>query len=209
MAFALTSVWMAWKIHRLLGGANGAASTRTLRSLLAGAWAPIGGLALLALLQNIDVIVVKHQIGGDTAGSYAAAAVAAKAVVWVAIGIALHLLPEATRRAAAGLDPLPVLKQSFAVLALIATPALAIFALFPEQLMRIAFGPDLTQAADALPVLGLAMTLLAVAYLTVQYMLALGEARFLWVLGIVAIVEPFLLSAGNPGILSFAAITRG
>ena len=41
------------------------------------------------------------------------------------------------------------------------------------------------------------MTLLAVAYLTVQYMLALGEARFLWVLGVVAIVEPFLLSAGH------------
>ncbi len=97
LAFALTAVWLTWEIRRRLGGANGAKTARTLRSLLAGAWAPIGGLALLALLQNIDVIVVKHQIGGDTAGSYAAAAVAAKAVVWVAIGIALHLLPEATR----------------------------------------------------------------------------------------------------------------
>jgi hypothetical protein len=54
-----------------------------------------------------------------------------------------------------------------------------------------------------------AMTLLAVAYLTVQYMLALGEARFLWVLGVVAIVEPFLLSAGDPSLLSFAAIVLG
>jgi len=53
------------------------------------------------------------------------------------------------------------------------------------------------------------MTLLAVAYLTVQYMLALGEARFLWVLGIVAITEPFLLSAGSPGILGFASIVLG
>ena len=44
----------------------------------------------------------------------------------------------------------------------------------PEPLLRLAFGPDLTQAADALFVLGVAMTLLAVAYLTVQYMLALG-----------------------------------
>jgi O-antigen/teichoic acid export membrane protein len=206
LAFALTAIWLGWEIHRRLGGANGAKTARSLQSLLAGAWAPIGGLALLALLQNIDVIIVKHQIGGDTAGSYAAAAVAAKAVVWVAIGIALHLLPEATRRAAAGLDPLPVLKQSFVVLAVIAVPALAIFAAFPEQLMRIAFGPDLTQAADALPVLGLAMTLLAVAYLTVQYMLALGRTSFLWVLGIVAVLEPIVLSMASYGVVQYAVI---
>jgi glycosyltransferase involved in cell wall biosynthesis/O-antigen/teichoic acid export membrane protein len=209
LAFALTSVWLGFEMHRRLGGARGATPARTLRSLLAGAWAPIGGLALLALLQNVDVIVVKHQIGGDTAGSYAAAAVAAKAVVWVAIGIALHLLPEATRRAAAGLDPLPVLRQSFLVLAAIATPALLIFAAFPNQLMKIAFGPDLTQASSTLPVLGLAMTLLAVAYLTVQYMLALGRTSFLWVLGIVAVIEPFLLSATTMGVMEYATIVLG
>ena len=66
---------------------------------------PIIGLFLLASLQNVDVILAKHQLGGDAAGSYAAAAVAAKAVVWVAIGVGLHLLPEATRRAAAGPRP--------------------------------------------------------------------------------------------------------
>ena len=46
------------------------------------------------------------------------------------------------------------------------------------------------------------MTLLAVAYLTVQYMVALGETRFLWVLGVVAIAEPFLLTAGDEGIVA-------
>ncbi|MBX5442866.1 MAG: glycosyltransferase [Solirubrobacteraceae bacterium] len=209
LAFALTAVWMGWVIHKRLGSAEDARTARTLRSLLAGAWAPIGGLALLALLQNVDVIVVKRQIGGDTAGSYAAAAVAAKAVVWVAVGIALHLLPEATRRAAAGLDPLPVLRRSFAVLAVIATPALLIFALAAEPLMRLAFGADLTQASDALPVLGLAMTLLAVAYLTVQYMLALGRTSFLWVLGVVAVIEPILLSLNTYGVVEYAAIVLG
>ncbi len=206
LAFAVTAVWLGWEIHRRLGAAEDARPARSLRSLLAGAWAPIGALALLALLQNVDVIIVKHQIGGDTAGSYAAAAVAAKAVVWVAIGIALHLLPEATRRAAAGLDPLPVLRQSLLVLAAIAAPALLIFTAFPEQLMRIAFGPDLTEAAGALPVLGLAMTLLAVAYLTVQYMLALGRTSFLWVLGVVAVIEPILLSATTMGVMTYAVV---
>ena len=94
-------------------------------------------------------------------------------------------------------------------LAAVATPALIIFALIPHFLMKVAFGPDLTLAADALPVLGVAMTLLAVAYLTVQYMVALGELKFVWVLGVVAIVEPFLLSAGDFTLLSYATVVLG
>ena len=44
------------------------------------------------------------------------------------------------------------------------------------------------------------------AYLTVQYMVALGETRFLWVLAVVAIAEPILLSATHLTITGFAGI---
>jgi O-antigen/teichoic acid export membrane protein len=167
------------------------------------------GLLLLAVLQNIDVIVAKHRFSGDEAGSYAAAAVAAKAVVWVAIGIGLHLLPEATRRAAEGRDPRRALLRAFAMVAVIAAPALVIFAVAPETLLRIAFGPDLTLAADALLPLGLAMTLLAIAYLTVQYLVALHRTTFLWALGAVAIAEPILLTTSNESLVGFASIVLG
>ena len=53
------------------------------------------------------------------------------------------------------------------------------------------------------------MTLLAFTYLTVQYMVALGETSFLWVLGVVAIAEPFVLTASGEGIVSFAWIVLG
>jgi glycosyltransferase involved in cell wall biosynthesis/O-antigen/teichoic acid export membrane protein len=205
LTLVLTSVALAWVLARRVGAASGTAA-ETLRGLLRGAWAPVGGLALLALLQNVDVIVVKHQVGGDRAGAYAAAAVAAKAVIWVAIGIGLQLLPEATRRAADGFDPLPILRRALAVLAVVAAPALLIFVAAPETVLRLAFGPRFVAAADALPVLGLAMTLLAATYLTVQYMLALGRTSFLWVLGVMAAIEPFLLSAGEFSLLSYASL---
>jgi len=38
---------------------------------------------------------------------------------------------------------------------------------------------------------------------------ALGETRFLWVLGTIAIAEPFLLTMGGEGILGYAAIVFG
>jgi O-antigen/teichoic acid export membrane protein len=210
VAFALIALWLEREMHRATGPVTGDhGPVRTLRSLIDDGWVPILGLLLLASLQNIDVIVAKHKLDGDAAGSYAAAAVAAKAVVWVAIGIGLHLLPEATRRAAAGLDPRPVLLRALVILAVVAAPALLVFAAFPDLLLRIAFGPDLTGAADALLLLGAAMTLLAVAYLTVQYMVALRATHFLWVLGIVAVAEPFLLTAAGHSIVGFAAIVFG
>ena len=207
LAFAVVAIGLEVVLHRRVGpiGDTGA-PVRSLRGLLGDGWVPILGLFLLAALQNMDVIVAKHQLSSDAAGSYAAAAVAAKSVVWVAIGIGLHLLPEATRRSAAGLDPRPVLMRALAILVAIAAPALLIFAVAPELLLRLAFGPDLTLAADALIYLGAAMTLLAVAYLTVQYMVALGETRFLWVLAVIACAEPVLLSATDLSITGFAGI---
>src|SRR3712207_1075588 len=104
------------------------------------------------------------------------------------------------------LFPYTTLFRSLGLLGLIAVPALAIFLVVPSLLLRVAFGEEYTTAADALILLGAAMTLLAVAYLAVQYMLALRKTAFLWVLGVVAVAEPFLLTAGDLDLVSFATV---
>ncbi len=165
------------------------------------------GLFLVAVLQNVDVILVKRTIGGDAAGAYAAAAVAAKAVVWVAIGVGLYLLPEATRKAGAGEDPRPVLLRALGVVAVVAVPMLIVYAVAPALVLRLAFGEETVPAAGALLVLGIAMTLLAAGYLCVQYMLALREIRFLFALGVAAVAEIAVLSGtGLSSIVGFATV---
>jgi O-antigen/teichoic acid export membrane protein len=208
LAFGALSVWL-WVLLRRLLGAPADHEPHALSTLLAANWRPMAGLAFLGALQNIDVIVVKHQLGSPRAGSYAAAAVAAKTFVWIAIGIGLHLLPEATRRSAAGLDPRPVLVRALQITAIVAVPALVVFAAIPSLVLRVAFGSEYTNAAAALVVLGAAMTLLAVSYLTVQYLIALGRRGFLWVLGAVALAEPVVLFAGDFSLLTFALIVLG
>ncbi|HEX8119883.1 MAG TPA: glycosyltransferase [Solirubrobacteraceae bacterium] len=206
LSMIVAALILAFLVNRRTGAAPATARRRTLASVVSGGWAPIVGLIFLAALQNVDVIVAKHQMGDDQAGAYAAAVVAAKLVVWTAIGIGLYLLPEATRRAAAGLDPRPVFMRALALLGIVCVPALLIFAVVPSLLLRLAFGEEYTTAADALVLLGAAMTLLAVAYLAVQYMLALRQTGFLWVLGVVAIAEPFLLTAADFSLVSFAGV---
>jgi O-antigen/teichoic acid export membrane protein len=185
---------LAVPLRDLLPRPRGGVALPPLRDLLSEARVPVIGLTLLFTLQEVHVIVVKHQATGDTAGSYAVAAVAAKAIVWVAVGLGLYLLPEAARRARTGVDGRPVLVRSLGLIALCAVPMMLIFAFGAEQLLEAVFGDDLTEAAGALPWLGLAMTLLACSYLAVQYLLALGRWRFIWVLAAAAAVEVALLA---------------
>jgi O-antigen/teichoic acid export membrane protein len=166
-----------------------------LRDLLVGSWAPVAGLTLLFALQEVHIIVVKHAASGDAAGSYAVAAVAAKAIIWVAVGLGMYLLPEAARRARLGMDARPILLRTLGLIAAAAVPMVLIYATVGRQLLSAVFGEDLTAASDALPWLGGAMTLLACAYLSAQYLLALGRAGFIWILATVALAEVVVLAA--------------
>jgi glycosyltransferase involved in cell wall biosynthesis/O-antigen/teichoic acid export membrane protein len=207
VSMVVTAVVLVVIARRRIGVASAVHATTRLRDLVSGAWPAVIGLFLVAVLQNVDVILVKRTIGGDAAGAYAAAAVAAKAVVWVAIGVGLYLLPEATRKAGLGEDPRPVLLRALGVVAAVALPMLAVYAIAPSLVLRLAFGEETVPAAGALLVLGFAMTLLAAGYLCVQYMLALREMRFLVALGIAAVAEIGVLSgAGLSSIVGFATV---
>ena len=210
LSMVVVAIALAHLARRRLGPATGAAAGESLRDLMRGAWPAVLGLFLVAVLQNVDVILVKRRIGGDEAGAYAAAAVAAKAVVWMAIGVGLYLLPAAVRRAREGGDPRPVLLRARAIVALVAVPMLAAYALAPRLVLRLAFGEETVVASGALLTLGLAMTLLAAGYLCVQYMLALRRVTFLYVLAAVAGAEIAVLSgAGLSSIEGFAVVVLG
>lgn len=214
-----TAIWCGLELHRRLhelepddappphGEVHAALR---LRDHIARAWAPIAGLVVIAVLQNVDVIAAKHRLSSEVASSYGATGIAAKGLVWIAMGAGFYLVPETSRRHAEGQDTRPVLLRALAIVLVIALPALVAFALAPRLLLRLAFGPDRLLATDALLPLGVAATLLAVTYLAIQYLLALHRTRFLIPLGLVALAEPVLLVAIAPEDPSgFAALVLG
>jgi O-antigen/teichoic acid export membrane protein len=170
------------------------------------AWAPIAGLIVIAVLQNIDIIAAKHRFSTSLASSYSAVAVAAKVLVWVAMGAGFYLVPEVSRRRAAGLDPRPILARALGIIAVCAVPVLLIFAFESHLLIKLAFGAKKTGASGSLIVLGLAFTVLSCTYLAIQYMLALRRTWFLVVLAAVAVAEPILLLNASRNPTGFAAV---
>jgi O-antigen/teichoic acid export membrane protein len=169
------------------------------------AWAPIAGLIVIAVLQNIDIIAAKHRFSTSVASSYSAVAVAAKVLIWVAMGAGFYLVPEVSRRRAAGEDPRPILGRALGIVAVCAVPVLLIFAFASHLLISVAF-PGKTAASNSLLVLGLAFSALACTYLAIQYMLALRRTWFLVILAAVAVAEPILLLNASHEPKSFAAV---
>jgi O-antigen/teichoic acid export membrane protein len=169
-----------------------------------GAWAPVLALTLLFALQEVHIIVVKHAASSDAAGAYAVAAVAAKAIIWVAVGLGLYLVPETARRTQTGGDARPILMRALGLIAAFSVAPLLIFSLGGEPLLRGAFGDDLTGASDALPWLGLAMALLACSYLSVQYLLALGRTSFISVLAVGVVLEVVIVASIGADLTSVA-----
>ncbi len=178
----------------------------SLRRHVWGAWVAIAGLAVIQLLQNIDLITAKHQFDKNTASAYAVTAVAAKVLIWVAMGAGFYLVPEASRRRAAGEDTRPVLFGALGIVAVCAIPVLLIYAFAAHPLLSIVFGAKRATASGALLPLGAAFAVLAVTYLAVQYMLALKRKGFLIAIGAVAVMEPILLLQAAKRPAPFAAV---
>jgi O-antigen/teichoic acid export membrane protein len=103
-----------------------------------------------------------------------------------------------------GVDARPVLVRSLALVGLVSLPALLLYIVAARPLLVGIFGKSYGSAAGALPWLAVAMSLLACAYLSVQYLLALERASFIWALAAGAIAEPLVLQTIGAHLTSVA-----
>ena len=186
----------------------GASAFGLWRHLRAAAMA-IAALAVIQLLQNVDLITAKHRFSDRIASSYAVAAVAGKVLVWVAMGAGFYLVPETTRRHSTGADTRPVLLRTLGIVTVCAIPCLLIYWLGAHPLLQIVFGRRRAIASASLLPLGAAFTVLAATYLAVQYMLALHRRLFLIAIGLVAVIEPVLLLQAPKDPAGFATVVLG
>jgi len=212
VALGLLVVAYTIPLRRLLPPPRGhAARMRVpgMRHLINRARIPVVAFVLIAVLQHVDVIIVKHVAEPDIAGSYAAASVAAKAVIWLAMGLGFYLLPEAVRRTQAGEDARPILVRTLGLLALVAVPLVVFYALLARPLLETVFGPGLTAAAGALGLLTAAMALLAGGYLAVQYLLALGRWTFILILAAAAALELLVVPRVGSELVQVALVLLG
>ena len=155
--------------------------------LLLDTWVAMGALVPLALLQNVDVVIVGW-LNHEGSGAYAAISTACKVPVFIGLAVANFLLPEAARRRVNGRGAARVLAVA---LAFVLAPGLLLAGVgmvAAEPLLSIVFGPTLTGAASALWVLALAMTYLSVTLMFTTYLLGAGQRRVVVVLAVCTVI---------------------
>src|SRR3954447_7571326 len=193
LALAVVALALWQPLHRHVGHRGPLQEAHRLRDLLARAWAPIAALGLIAWLQDGHIIIVKHLASGHDAGAWAAVSVAAKAIMFVAIGLAGYVVPEVARSARQGRDPRGVLLRAMGLVAALGVPMVLVYTVAGKQVLDIAF--HISGGTGALPLVGLAMVLLAFTYLATQFKLALHRVRFVTLLAVAAIAQPLMLLA--------------
>jgi O-antigen/teichoic acid export membrane protein len=174
-AFAASGWVAALRPDHVLGGASSERRTVGVDLVVASV-----ALSMVAVLQNIDVLVVGRD-NPTHSGAYAAVSVTSKAIVFGAVVLGGYLLPEAAIRWRQGGH---ALRQLAVVLVLLAIPSallLAVALAAPEVLLQIVFHHAYTSAANALAPLVLAMILLSVSVVLTMYLLAVGRR---WVAGV-------------------------
>jgi O-antigen/teichoic acid export membrane protein len=156
-------------------------------------------LSMVAVLQNIDVLVVGRD-NPTHSGAYAAVSVTSKAIVFGAVVLGGYLLPEAAIRWRQGGH---ALRQLAVVLVLLAIPSIFLLVVAlaaPEVLLQFVFHHAYTSAANALAPLVLAMILLSVSVVLTMYLLAVGRRWVAAVLvgGAIALTLAVLSVHGAP-----------
>lgn len=171
------------------------------RALLYDVTAAFIGLALLALLQNVDILILGRQAGNsNTIGSYAAISVASKALVFGALALGSYLLPEATIRWNEGSHALRQLGVTLLFLAVPAAVLLGVSIFIPKQFITLFFSAKLSHAASAFAPLVGAMIFLAISVLLTNYLFGAGRRWIVLVLAAGAALSVVLVAGahGNP-----------
>jgi len=167
------------------------------REIVTDLWMAAVALAMVAVLQNIDVIVVGRD-APRLSGSYAAVSVAAKALVFGAVALGGYLLPEAAIRWRQGGH---ALRQMAITLSLLAVPAvilLVISVAAPRLLITVVFRARYLGAANAMAPLVVAMIFLSLTVILTMYLLAVGR-RWITVLLVIGAAAATAAVAGAHG----------
>lgn len=174
---------------------GGAAWLRT-RRVVVEVGSALVAMALLAYLQNVDVIVLGRE-APRSSGPYAAISVASKALVFGATALGGYLLPEAAIEWHRGNHALRQLLVTLLVLAVPGTVLLVAAIAFPQRLLSLVFSARYVSDHSAFGTLALAMVFLSVTVILTLYLLASGHRWIGGVLLVGAVIATFVLSMAH------------
>jgi O-antigen/teichoic acid export membrane protein len=142
----------------------------------------------ISLFYTTDVVLVKHFFEPLQAGIYASVSTLGKIVLMATISITGAMFPRVASAESRGNNEIRILLGSASAITLVSAFIVLTFALAPRFAL-LPFGGQFEAAAPYLPAFGIAMSLVAIANLLTNYLLAIQDYRFILILVGAAIGE--------------------
>lgn len=146
-------------------------------------------ILLITSLGYADVLLVKHYSDATTAGLYGALSLSGKMLFFLVAFVPTVVLPKASRRAAGGASPLPLLLLSVGSVILLAGSGLFLYFAFPTPVVTLLAGKAFASAAPLVFPYGIATVFLAILNAVVFYKMAIHRFDYLVPLTLVAVAE--------------------
>ncbi|WP_434035537.1 oligosaccharide flippase family protein [Formosa sp. 4Alg 33] len=127
------------------------------------------------IINNSDILLVKHYFESYEAGLYASLALIGRIVYFVAWMFVMLLLPTVVQLKKEGKETAPILFKYVSYIAIIAFGIVSVTALFPETAITLLFGKSYISVAPLLWKYALATGLFAVSNIFAYYYLSLAQ----------------------------------
>lgn len=138
------------------------------------------GITCLTIMVNVDIILARQYLDPNTAGLYAVCSMLSKIILFLPSSVNIIIYPKLSAAHAKKVGTVAMMRLSI-LIALAMTGLVVIsYFLFPDIILRLLYGGDkYIGAAAGLGILGLAMALLGVASLFMNYGLATDSRVYL------------------------------
>jgi O-antigen/teichoic acid export membrane protein len=127
------------------------------------------------IINNSDIILVKHYFSDKEAGLYASLALIGRVVYFVAWMFVMLLLPKVILLKKEGKDTLPILLKYVAYIAVLSVGIILFTFLFPEFVVKVMFGTKYISIAFLLWKYALATSVFAIANIFAYYFLSINK----------------------------------
>ena len=166
-----------------------------------GRYAVSASLAAIGVtyLFNVDVLLAKHYLPGQVAGVYAAGSILARAVYFLGLTVTAVMFPEVATLHARNQAHFHIVDRSLIMLGVVGAGLVVAYVAVPG-LVLIPYGSSYDPVRPYLGPFAMALGLLAVSNLLVNYFLSVDSRRFVLPLAGACVLETVLIVAFHDGI---------
>jgi O-antigen/teichoic acid export membrane protein len=168
---------------------------------LGDVWPVLLANVLMAVMTQLDMVLVNWFFTAEVAGQYAAASVLGKAVLYLSAGVVLSLFPMVVEKHTLKTNITHMLHQALALVALFSGVLAFLYWLIGRWFVALLYGENFTLAGELLRWYGIAIMPMALVMVAEYYLLAQGRLLFVWLFLIFAPIQIIAISVWHENLM--------